>query len=61
MRANPHADWTISDVAALGREFGIGCEPPRGGGSHDKIYHPAVPEIMTVPFKGPIKAVYIDG
>lgn len=35
------------------------CEPPRGGGSHYKIYHPAMSEILTVPFKRPIKTVYV--
>ena len=59
MRRHPQSDWTISDVAALCRETGISCEPPRGGGSHYKIHHPAMPEILTIPFKRPIKAIYI--
>lgn len=59
MRKHPQSDWTIGDVVALCREFDVICEPPRGGGSHYKIYHPAMTEILTVPFKRPIKAVYI--
>jgi hypothetical protein len=59
MGENPRAGWTISDVQALCAEFEIACQPPRGGGSHYKISHAAVPEILTIPFKRPIKPVYI--
>ena len=59
MAENPQAGWTIADVAALCRELGISCDPPRGGGSHYNISHPLVAEILTVPFKRPIKPVYI--
>lgn len=59
MRRNPRADWTISDVTALCREFGVFCEPPRGGGSHYKVAHPRLAAKLSVPFKRPIKPVYI--
>lgn len=59
MRRNPHADWTISDVSALCREFGILCGPASGGGSHYKIGHPRKAEKLTIPFKRPIRPVYI--
>lgn len=59
MRRNPKSDWTIKDVAALCREHGIDCSPARSGGSHYKVTHPSMPEILTVPFKRPIKPVYI--
>ncbi|WP_244466877.1 type II toxin-antitoxin system HicA family toxin [Devosia geojensis] len=59
MRQHPRGDWSIRDVVALCKEHGITCEPPRGGGSHYKVYHPARPEILTIPFKRPIKPVYI--
>jgi hypothetical protein len=59
MRRNPTADWTIADVAALCREFDIICEPARGGSSHYKIWYPGVWEKLTVPFKRPIKPIYI--
>ena len=59
MVENPRAGWSIDDVAALCREFEIACDPPRGGGSHYKLSHPAMLEILTVPFKRPIKPVYI--
>ena len=59
MRRHPQSDWTSRDVEALCREHDISCEPPRGGGSHYKIYHQVMVEILTIPFKRPIKAVYI--
>ena len=59
MRANPTTDWTIADVQAVCREHGILCESARGGGSHYKVAHPAVREILTIPFKRPIKPMYI--
>jgi hypothetical protein len=59
MRANPADGWRMSDVEAVCREHGISCGPPRGGGSHDKILHPAVRDQLTIPFQRPIKPVYI--
>ncbi len=59
MRKNPRGDWTISDVKAVCNEAGVRCEPPRSGGSHYKVYHRLHSEILIVPFKRPIKAVYI--
>lgn len=59
MRRHPAGDWRIEDVAALCGEFGVLCASPRGGGSHYKIAHPRMAEKLTIPFKRPIKAVYI--
>ena len=41
------------------RQYGILCEPPRGGGSHYKAAHPMMAEKLTIPYKRPIKPVYI--
>lgn len=49
----------MTDVEAVCRDHGLDCRPPRGGGSHYKVSHPALPEILTIPFARPIKAVYI--
>lgn len=35
------------------------CEPARGGSSHYKVAHPKIGEKLTVPFKRPIKPIYI--
>jgi hypothetical protein len=59
MRQNPLADWTIEDVEAVCREHDIRCSPPKGGGSHYKISHPRLREILTIPRRRPIKPVYI--
>ncbi|HUZ91127.1 MAG TPA: type II toxin-antitoxin system HicA family toxin [Methylocella sp.] len=59
MQANPAAGWRMSDIEAVCRDFGVTCAAPRGGGSHYKIAHPAMAEKLTIPFKRPIKPVYI--
>lgn len=59
MRRNPLADWRIEDIILVCREHGLKCEPPRGGGSHYKVAHDRVREIVTIPYKRPIKPVYI--
>jgi hypothetical protein len=59
MRRNPAADWTIRDVEAVCREHGVLCEPARGGGSHYKVAHPRTAEKLTIPYKRPIRPVYI--
>lgn len=57
MRANPR-DWQIGDVRTLCARFGIACDAPRKG-SHYKVKHSSVPEILTIPANRPIKPVYI--
>jgi len=59
MRSNPGGDWTISDVQAVCRVFGLGCSPPRGGESHYKVSHSAHRDILTIPRRRPVKPVYI--
>lgn len=59
MRANPKADWQISDVEALCWEIGLECKPPRGGGSHYKVFSPHLEGMLTIPAKKPILPVYI--
>lgn len=59
MRSNPQSDWKIADVESLCREFDMYCMPVSGGGSHYKIGHAKMPTKLTIPFKRPIKAVYI--
>ncbi len=59
MKRNPAGDWTIRDVETICRTYGVRCSPPTGGGSHYKISHPLRQEILTVPFRRPVKPVYI--
>lgn len=59
MRRNPAGDWTIADVVRACRQAQVRCEPPSGGGSHYKVSHPSRKDILTVPARRPIKAIYI--
>ncbi|MBX9875869.1 MAG: hypothetical protein K2X84_13490, partial [Beijerinckiaceae bacterium] len=52
MRSNPAGDWTIGDIGRLCRAHGIDCKPPSGGGSHYKIAHNAVADILTIRLVG---------
>lgn len=57
MRANPR-DWRTEDVQRVCAAAAVECTPPRKG-SHYKVKHAAVTEILTVPAHRPIKPVYI--
>lgn len=57
MQANPR-DWRLEDVATVCEAFGIACTPPRKG-SHYKVKHADVAEILTIPAHRPIRPVYI--
>jgi len=59
MKRNPAKGWRISDIEVVCRAHGANCAPPRGGGSHFKITRPGKREILTIPFKRPIKPIYI--
>lgn len=57
MRTNPR-DWRIDDVEQIAHTFGCTCSAPRRG-SHYKVGHSAVEEILTIPAQRPIKPCYI--
>jgi hypothetical protein len=59
MKRNPQGNWTIKDVERVCADHGVSCTPPRGGGTHYKVSHKRIDHIQTVPFKRPIKPVYI--
>lgn len=58
MRANPKGNWRIQDIEAVCAAHGLRCSPPKRG-SHYKVGHPAIPEMLSIPFARPIKSVYI--
>jgi len=58
MRANPQANWTITDVERLCRACGLTITPPRRG-SHYKVRDPRGGATLTIPARRPIKPVYI--
>lgn len=59
MRRNPVDDWTMADVGRVCSQYGLTCRPPPGGGSHFKVEHPSVKEILTIPSRRPIRPFYI--
>ncbi len=58
MRRNPAGDWRIEHVEAVCREHGLLFRAGKGT-SHCHAKYPNVPEILTIPARRPIKAVYI--
>ena len=58
MRANPKGNWQIKDVEKLCREAGLVLLKPSSG-SHYRVTSDALHGILTVPFKRPIKQIYI--
>ena len=58
MRNNPAGDWSIRDVEAICREYGLLFRAGRGT-SHCHAKHPSAQEILTIPARRPIKPVYI--
>ncbi len=59
MRRNPVGDWTIRDVEADCREYAVVCEPAGAAVRIYKVAHAEMAEKLTIPYKRPIKAVYI--
>ena len=57
MRRNPR-DWRIGEVERLCGSERVDCSAPRKG-SHYKVRHAAMAEILTIPAHRPIKPVYI--
>ncbi|NEU94836.1 type II toxin-antitoxin system HicA family toxin [Bradyrhizobium sp. UFLA 03-164] len=59
MARNPAAGWRIGQIGLVCEEYGAKLSPPRGGGSHFKVSKPGKKEILTIPFRRPIKPIYI--
>lgn len=56
MRTNPR-DWRMESLETVAKRYGI--EVRKTGGSHFVFMHPDSELAVTVPFKRPIKPVYI--
>ncbi|MDP9056765.1 MAG: type II toxin-antitoxin system HicA family toxin [Pseudomonadota bacterium] len=57
MRTNQR-DWRIEDIGTLCEAYGVDFSAPRKG-SHYKVKHSGVAQILTIPAHRPIKPVYI--
>jgi hypothetical protein len=58
MSANPKKGWQIKDIEKLCNQTGLEMIAPTSG-SHFKICSSYLRDILTVPAKRPIKAIYI--
>lgn len=58
MRRNPRGDWQIGDIRVVADAFGAVLTEPSGG-SHYKVSHERLRDILTIPARRPIKPVYI--
>ncbi|MGB5732912.1 MAG: type II toxin-antitoxin system HicA family toxin [Thiohalocapsa sp.] len=56
MRSNPR-DWRMEELETVANRFGVDVR--KTGGSHLVFLHPNSDLAITVPFKRPIKAVYV--
>lgn|GEM_PF-183848 len=57
MRSYPCGDWTMANLQTIARRMGI--EVRNSDGSHHVFSFPGIDEDVTVPYKRPIKPVYI--
>jgi hypothetical protein len=57
MRANPQ-DWRIDSLESVAAAFGVKVR--KSGGSHVVFQHPDMAEAITVPFRRPIKPIYVQ-
>jgi len=57
MRRNPRGDWRMDNLLTIARRMNI--EVRNSDDSHHVFSFPGIEEDVTVPYKRPIKAVYI--
>lgn len=57
MRRNPRDDWKMENLLSIAKRLQI--EVRNSDGSHHTFSYPGVEEDVTVPYKRPIKPVYI--
>jgi predicted RNA binding protein YcfA (HicA-like mRNA interferase family) len=55
---NPR-DVRFEDLDKLLRRYGFEHRLPSGGSSHHNYFHPDLPEVLTIPYARPIKAIYV--
>ena len=58
MEANPQNDWSLDDIKKLARQEGMELVAPTRG-SHHTLRSAYLREVVTVPYKRPIKVIYI--
>ncbi len=58
MSANPRDDWTINNIEVICENYGLECLKPSNG-SHYTVKSKHSDQILTIPYKRPIKPIYI--
>ena len=58
MEANPAAGWKMKDIETMCNQVGLSLKPPAHG-SHHKVLSDLLHGALTVPYRRPIKPVYI--
>ncbi|MDA8211208.1 MAG: hypothetical protein M0021_04935 [Clostridia bacterium] len=56
---NNPKDVKFEDIDNILKKYGFECRQPSKGSSHYNYYHPALSELVTVPYARPIKAIYV--
>lgn len=57
LRKNPKGDWTMENLLTVAKRNGI--EVRSSGGSHHVFSFPGLEADVTIPFRRPIKPIYI--
>ncbi|NPV53550.1 MAG: type II toxin-antitoxin system HicA family toxin [Firmicutes bacterium] len=56
---NNPKDVRFEDLDKILKKYGFECRQPSKGSSHYNYYHPRLPDILTIPYARPIKAIYV--
>lgn len=56
---NNPKDIKFEDLDKILKQYGFKCRQPGKGSSHYNYYHPKLTDILTIPHKRPIKAIYV--
>lgn len=57
--ANNPKGVRFEELDKLLKKYGFQRRQPGGGSSHYTYWHPQLPEILTVPYGRPVKAIYV--
>lgn len=49
----------FENLDKLLKKYGFDCRQPKKGSSHYNYYHHDLPELITIPYAKPIKAIYV--
>lgn len=56
---NNPKDVRFEDLDKMLKQHGFQCRQPGTGSSHYNYSHSALPDVLTIPYARPIKAIYV--